>query len=103
MQKKCNFWSVSAEPMQDDAFKFNKKGESRKNSSVKAAQMAKCRQVAKICNAILNRALSQAQQILAFCDAANHPQLQGIVKALVSLFLMSPRLHCSMRVNQNNF
>ena len=79
-QKKLNFWPISTEPMEEEAFKFTKKGKTQKNTSGKAAQMAKLRQVTKIRTAIFDSRLSLAQQIVALRNAANHPQLQSIVK-----------------------
>ena len=75
LRKKCNLKSVPMEPVEEDAFKFTITGEPRKNTSGKASQMAKSRQVTKIRNSILNSGLSHAQQIVALHDAANHPQL----------------------------
>jgi hypothetical protein len=63
MLKKCVFWSVSTEPVEEDAFEFTKTGQPRKNSNEKAAQMAKSRQVTKIGNAILNSGLNHPQQL----------------------------------------
>jgi hypothetical protein len=47
MQKKQMFWSVSTEPVEEDAFELTKAGEPRKNSSGNGAQMTKLRQVTK--------------------------------------------------------
>ncbi len=80
-QKKQNLWSLTTQPVEEDAFEFTRTGEPRKNNSGKAAQMAKSRQVTKIRNSILNSGLSHAQQIVALRDAANHPQLRSIVKS----------------------
>jgi hypothetical protein len=81
-RKKRNFWVLITQPVEEEAFEFTTTGETRKNASGKAAQMAKSRQVSKIRNTILNTRLSHAQQIVALRDAANHPQLRtSIVKS----------------------
>jgi hypothetical protein len=80
-RKKRKFRSITSEPVEEEAFEFTKEGKARKNTSGKAAQMAKSRQVSKIRNAILNSGLSCTQQIVALRDAANHPQLRSIVKS----------------------
>jgi hypothetical protein len=43
--------------------------------------MAKSRQVAKICNVILNENISEPQQLLSLFEAASHPQLRQIFKS----------------------
>jgi hypothetical protein len=63
------------------AFKFKKDGAQQKNTSGKAAAMAKSHQVKKIIEAILDPKLSRPQQILAFYEAANHSQIRSTVKS----------------------
>jgi hypothetical protein len=53
--------NINADPLEIKAFKFKKDGARRKNTSGKAAAMAKSRQVKKIIEAILDPKLSRHQ------------------------------------------
>ena len=57
-RRKQNFRSLPTQPVEEKAFEFTKTGEPRPNTSGKAAQMAKSRQVTQIRKSILNTGLS---------------------------------------------
>jgi hypothetical protein len=73
--------SIPTIPLALDAFNYTITGEVRKNSSGKAAAMAKSRQIAKIRNNIRGEKISKPQQLLALFESASHPELRQIMKS----------------------